>query len=83
MLLELPMPKKLHAHQTVPLDQDVVIIGGTTNYGNGMNMQSSLYRFTCQNQDCEFKTMSQELKISRGWFVAMLIPDDLVDCGKH
>ena len=73
------MPKKLLNHQMVPFDKDVVIIGG----GGAGTVKSSLYRFTCQNQDCEWKSMSQKLKLARYLFVAMLIPDELVDCGKY
>ena len=54
------MPKKLDRHEIVPFDKDVVIIGGS--YGGA---QSSLHRLTCQNQDCEWKTMSQQLKVAR------------------
>ena len=70
----------LKASEMVPFDTDVVIIGG---YASGVGYQSSLHRLTCQNQDCEWKTMSQHLKIARQSFVAMLIPNELVDCGKH
>ena len=73
------MPKKLRSHKMVQFDKDVVIIGGY----DGNNYQSRLYCLTCQNQDCEWKTMSQELKIARDRMVAMLIPDELVDCGKY
>ena len=71
------MPNKLYRHATVPFDKDVVIIGG---YGGGSQSQSSLHRLTCHNQDCEWKTMSQQLKVGRNQFVAILIPDELVDC---
>ena len=74
------MPKKLVGHEIVPFDKDVVIIGGDGPYIG--DEQSSLHRLTCQNQDCEWKTMSQQLKVARSSFVAMLIPDELVDCGK-
>ena len=69
------MPNKLYGHEIVPFDKDVVIIGG---YSSGY--QSSLHRLTCHNQDCEWKTMSQQLKVARYYFVAILIPDELVDC---
>ena len=72
------MPNKLYGHQIVPFDKDVVIIGGYAPYDGGS--QSSLHRLTCHNQDCEWKTMSQQLKVARGYFVAILIPDELVDC---
>ena len=74
------MPNKLYGHKIVPFDKDVVIIGGYDGTSGGF--PSSLHRLTCQNQDCEWKTMSQQLKVAREDFVAMLIPDELVDCGK-
>ena len=69
------MPNKLYGHEIVPFDKDVVIIGG--HYSG---YQSSLHRLTCQNQDCEWKTMSQLLKVARNEFVAMLIHDELGNC---
>ena len=65
----------LWLHEIVPFDKDVVIIGGIYS-----GYQSLLHRLTCQNQDCEWKTMSQQLKVARYHFVAILIPDELVDC---
>ena len=73
------MPIKLWQHEIVPFDKDVVIIGGAY-YQSGWVYQSSLHRLTCHNQDCEWKTMSQQLKVARYRFVAILIPDELVDC---
>ena len=67
------MPKKLIYHEIAPFDKDVVIIGGY----DGKERHFSLHRLTCQNQDCEWKTMSQQLKVARGHFVAILIPDEL------
>ena len=72
------MPNKLWGHEMVPFDKDVVIIGGSG--GSGVGRQSSLHRLTCHNQDCEWKTMSQQLKVARSNFVGILIPDELVDC---
>ena len=63
----------------VTLDKDVVAIGGKVY----PDLQSSLYLMTCQNKVCEWQTMSQELKVGRYQFVAMLIPDELTDCGKN
>ena len=80
------MPKKLKGHEMVPFDKDVVIIGGRSDGVMGLDsitFSTSLYRFTCQNQDCEWRIMSQELKIGRNWFVAMVIPDELVECGNR
>ena len=71
------MPNKLWGHEIVPFDKDVVIIGGDSSNGD---YQSSLNRLTCNNQQCEWTTMPQQLKVARSRFVAMLIPDELVDC---
>ena len=71
------MPNKLENHEMVQLDKDVVIIGGYVPY---VGDQSSLHRLTCQNRNCEWKTLTQQLKVARTEFVAMLIPDELVDC---
>ena len=73
------MPTKLQGHEMVTFDTDVVIIGGQSDE-NGPSYESSLHRLTCQNQTCEWKSMSQQLKIARDNFVAMLIPGELVDC---
>ena len=78
MLLGPSLPKALYGHAMVTLDKDVVALGG---YSSGS--QSSLYLMTCQNKVCEWQTMSQKLKIDRASFVAMLIPDELTDCGKN
>ena len=80
MLLGPSLQKELESHEMVTLDKDVVAIGGRNkNYDH----QSSLYLMTCQNKVCEWQTMSQELKVGRQLFVAMLIPDELTDCGKN
>ena len=50
------MTKKLIGHEMVRFDKDVVIIGGWS-IDSSPGRQSSLYRLTCQNQDCEWKTM--------------------------
>ena len=71
------MPNKLSGHEIVPFDKDVVIIGG---YDGTVEPRSSLHRLTCNNQQCEWTTMPQQLKVARDSFVAMLIPDELVDC---
>ena len=59
----------------VTLEKDLVAIGRIDYF------QSSLYIMTCQNQDCEWQTISQKLKIARVDFVVMLIPDEF--CGKY
>ena len=72
------MPSKLHGHELVTINHDLVAIGGS-NYGY---IQSSMHRLTCQNKECWWQTLHRELlQIGRMQFVAILIPDNY--CGKH
>ena len=74
------MPRTLYGHGLVTLGKDLLAIGGYSPYSD--NVQSSLYRMSCQNKDCLWYTLSQELKVGRKNFVTMIIPDVLTDCGK-
>ena len=62
----------------VPLDKDLVVIGGFSSDG----YQSSLYILSCHNKGCGWTTMTQTLQVARYYHVAMLIPDELTDCSK-
>ena len=73
ILLGPSLPKTLVAHSMVTLDRDLVAIGGS----DGSTYQSSLYLMACQNKVCEWQIVTQKLKVGRGYFVAMLIPDEL------
>ena len=74
------MPSKLHGHELVTINQDLVAIGGIggSNYGI---IQSSMHRLTCQNKECWWQTLQRNLQIGRMQFVAILIPDNY--CGKY
>ena len=78
LLLGPSLPQKMWGHEMVTLDKDLVAIGGCDK-----DYLSSLYLMTCQNKVCEWQIMSQTLKVGRREFVAMLIPDELADCGKN
>ena len=71
------MPKKLCSHGMVKIDTDLVVVGGDSP---GVGFSSSLYQLTCHNHDCEWLTMSQELKNPRANFVLMTVPNESVDC---
>ena len=71
------MPSKLHGHELVTINQDLVAIGGSNNYAP----QSSMHRLTCQNKECWWQTLQRKLQIGRMQSVAILIPDNY--CGKH
>ena len=72
------MPIKLHGHELVTINQDLVAIGGSNNYALP---QSSMHRLTCQNKECWWQTLYRKLQIGRMQFVAILIPDNY--CGKY
>ena len=55
---------------------DLVVMGGR-NCPSGY--QSSFYQFSCENGIFKWEKMKPELKIPRKIFVAMTIPDYLVD----
>ena len=74
------MPHIIYQHEMVTLGTDLVVIGGDCK---NCPDKSSLYIMTCQNQLCAWQEMNQRLKIGREQFVAMIIPDELVDCGKY
>ena len=80
MVLGPSLPKTLYDHAMVPLDKDLVVIGGHSNDGSGI--QSSLYLLSCHNKGCGWATMTQTLQVARVYHVAMLIPDELTDCSK-
>ena len=79
MLLGPTLPKILQDHAMVPLDKDLVVIGGN----DGSGAQSSLYLLSCHNKGCGWTTMTQTLQVGRYGFVAMVLPDELTDCGKE
>ena len=70
----------LNGHEIVTLGKDLVSIGGYDPYS--YNYHSSMYLMTCQNKFCVWHVMSQALKVARKSFVALIIPNELTDCGK-
>ena len=55
---------------------DLVVMGGFS-YGSGLS--SSFYQLSVENGIFKWEKMKPELKIPRDDFVAMTIPDHLVD----
>jgi hypothetical protein len=62
-----------------PDGQGVIVIGG---YSYGDPEQSSIYKLICDQLECKWSEMEQQLQIARGYLVAMLIPDTLTNCTK-
>jgi hypothetical protein len=63
-----------------PDGQGVILIGGRSTTDD--EYQSSMYKLICDQLECKWSEMEQQLKIARGYFVAMLIPDRLTNCTK-
>ena len=59
---------------------DLVVMGGLSN---GSGLSSSFYQFSVENCIFKWEKMKPELKIPRSFFVAMTIPDHLVDTIMH
>ena len=70
------MPIGLDGHGMVTYGTDLVVMGGI-NWGSGY--QSSFYQFSCENGIFKWEKMKPELKIPRSGFVAMPIPNYLVE----
>ena len=69
------LPKSLYGHAMIPLQNELVIIGG---YSGGKT--SSLYSLTCQNGECQWSKMTQELKKPRWYHTALAVPEEFADC---
>ena len=79
------MPKPLYGHTLVPYGNDLVAIGG----GDGYKVYNhEIYKLSCSNGYpwisgyCQWTQMRQEISVGRTYFVAIPIPDYMVDC-KH
>ena len=71
-----PLPKPLKDHAIVSIGGDIIVIGGWDD----INDQSNLYKLSCYNEDCQWTTLPQTLKVHRDDMVAVAIPDDFFDC---
>jgi hypothetical protein len=63
-----------------PDGQGVIVIGGFSSTDD--EFQSSIYKLICDQLECTWSEMEQQLKIARSNLVAMLIPDALTNCTK-
>ena len=72
-------------HEMVSTGESIITFGGEISYGGGegSDMIRDIYQFQCINLECEWSKLEQSLQYSRGYFVAMLIPDDLMDCTEN
>ena len=68
------MPIGIAGHGMVTYGTDLVVMGGWSN-----GPSSSFYQLSVENGIFKWEKMKPELKIPRSYFVAMTIPDHLVD----
>ena len=75
------MPIGLWGQGMVTYGTDLVVMGGLSGGSKWIppDYQSSFYQFSCENGIFKWEKMKPELKIPRSHFVAMTIPDLLVD----
>ena len=73
-----PLPKPLKDHAIVSIGGDIIVIEGYDGYA--YDDQSNLYKLSCYNEDCQWTTLPQTLKVHRDDMVAVAIPDDFFDC---
>ena len=64
-----PLPKALDGLSMLEIHGDAFVFGGCCAYN------SAIYRLTCSSAICSWSTLNQELKVARGWTVAIPVPD--------
>ena len=70
------LPKPLYGSTMVSLRNSFLIIGGVSGIND---YQSSIHSLNCKNE-CEWKTLKQELKVARMQSVAMMVPNNMTHC---
>ena len=63
-------------HAMVQLGNGQAIIGG---YGD-RQYQAKIHLLSCMNRNCSISTLTQELSVPRYWFLAIPIPDTILEC---
>ena len=64
------------SHSMVAFQDKIITVGGT----DGSSSMSDLFQMTCEPDNCVWTKMSQKLRIPRHNAVAMLIPDEVLQC---
>ena len=73
------MPIPLYGHGMVNFGTDLVVMGGRSNGSDS----SAFYQLSAENGKLKWEKMKPELKNPRRSFVAMTIPDQLVDISQQ
>ena len=65
----------------VSIGHDLIVIGGhSSRIDDGYGYSNNLFKLSCNNNACNWETLSQKMKIPRVWFVAISVPDDFITC---
>ena len=65
----------------VPLGLGLAIIGGSDKINKKKyKMYKEVYALYCSNKICEIQQFGSKLKVARGWFVAIPMPDIFPGC---
>ena len=67
---------RLYSHVMVQLGNGQAIIGGG---GNGI-IQAKIHLLSCMKRYCSITTLNQELSVPRYWFLAIPVPDTILEC---
>ena len=80
------MPQKVWAHSMVMVGNSVISLGG---YGDVIcdhikpcyvQVYDDIYQLDCADTICFWTTLEQKLSTGRASFVAMQVPNSMVDC---
>ena len=80
------LPKKLALHATIRNGYDLIAIGGFTENPKISSklfpptFSGSLFKLKCWNHVCRWEMLTQELKVPRGSFSAIPVPDTFIEC---
>ena len=75
------LPTKLASHSMVPLGFGQAILGGFEDPSHfKFRYKREIYYLSCSQHICKMSSLNQELSVSRGYFVAIPIPDRISGC---
>ena len=67
-----PLPKALCCFSMLEMHGDVYIFGGRYSIDNH---KRSIYQLSCSSGLCRWSILNQQLKVARGYLVAIPVPD--------
>ena len=70
------MPKGLLWHSMVEVNGDLYVIGGQADQANGYD-QKLIHKLSCNDGNCTWTTLTQQLKYARNGQVAIPVKNSL------